>query len=77
MSSSEIPGRAHDSRVLHDSFFYEEAAAKCEDRGPDRGPDRGLDPRLAILGLPDHRREEDPKAQKDRAVSVAPRDPSR
>ncbi|KAH7955378.1 hypothetical protein HPB52_000800 [Rhipicephalus sanguineus] len=26
-----IPGRAHDSRVLQDSFFYEEAAAKCED----------------------------------------------
>ncbi|KAH8008742.1 hypothetical protein HPB51_003389 [Rhipicephalus microplus] len=25
-----IPGRAHDSRVLHDNFFYEEAAAKCE-----------------------------------------------
>ncbi|KAL1479123.1 hypothetical protein MTO96_052122 [Rhipicephalus appendiculatus] len=25
-----IPGTAHDSRVLQDSFFYEEAAAKCE-----------------------------------------------
>ncbi|KAL3222766.1 hypothetical protein MRX96_000653 [Rhipicephalus microplus] len=47
------------------------------DRGPDRGPDRGLDPRPAIPGLPDHRREEDPKAQKDRAASVAPRDRSR
>ncbi|KAL3208615.1 hypothetical protein MRX96_038969 [Rhipicephalus microplus] len=39
--------------------------------------DRGLDPRAAVRGLPDHQREEDPKAQKDRAASVAPRDTSR
>ncbi|KAL3205085.1 hypothetical protein MRX96_011400 [Rhipicephalus microplus] len=35
------------------------------------------DIRPAIPGLPEHRREEDPKAQKDRAASVAPRDSSR
>ncbi|KAL3219357.1 hypothetical protein MRX96_030500 [Rhipicephalus microplus] len=47
------------------------------DRGLDRGPDRGLDPRPAIPGFPYQRKEEDPKAQKDRVASVAPRDPSR
>ncbi|KAL3222056.1 hypothetical protein MRX96_028974 [Rhipicephalus microplus] len=43
---------------------------------PNRGPDRGLDRRPPIPGLHYHKREEDPKAQKDRVVSVAPRDPS-
>ncbi|XP_049271276.1 3 beta-hydroxysteroid dehydrogenase/Delta 5--_4-isomerase [Rhipicephalus sanguineus] len=37
---------------------------------------RCQDPKPALPNLPEHRREQDPRAQKERAASTAPRDPS-